>query len=260
MRWPRLVPALLLSACAASHGIGPDGGLELDGPGRGPCTTARGAEICDTPECPDDRCLCTVGFDRPDGASGFCAISNVIGSMTACSLESDCGGAGLCPQYVGERPVFDVAGPCVSEAVCAEIREAGYPTVCRYGDGSLFDTGVRRVEDCPPGFAGVVCGSGCAPCDGAAQCYGPSEHSGLGVCHPVGSWLGEGRCARDPPTRDPTRLRCQSPTEACLFLRAPRDEHWDRDTWGFCKATETCTELAAARPDRFECVPTIASP
>ena len=254
MRAPRLGLALLLSACTASH-VGIDGGLS------GPCTTARGAEICDTPECPDDRCLCTVVFDRPDEASGFCAISNVISSMTVCSFESGCGGSGLCPQYVGDRPVFDVAGPCVSEAVCAEIREAAYPTVCRYGDGSLFDTGARRVEECPPGFAGIACGPGCAPCDGAAQCFGPSEHSGLGVCHVVGSWLGEARCAREPPSSpDPTRLRCQSPTEACLFLLAPRDEHSERDTWGFCLASETCTGLAAARPDRFECLPAIGSP
>ena len=252
-----LALAFLLSACAASHGIGADAGPDgqpADGPARDPCTTERGAEICGTLECPVERCWCVGGWTgAPPDALDFCEIGEGGGCAPAMGCTT---GLGLClDQLVDPRSWF--LGACVSEAVCAELIYRGYPLGCRYGDGTLFETGVIRIEECPSGFDGIACGPACAPCDGGAACLGPSEHSGLGICH-VGSFVPEGRCARTD-----TRRSCETPGDACLVLLAPRDEVFIRrryENLGFCMATETCTELAAARPDRFECVPAIASP
>ena len=257
MRAPRLGLALafLLSACAASHVIGGDAGPDgqpADGPARDPCTTERGAEICDTLECPLERCWCAGGWTgAPPDVPSFCAIGDACVPALGCTA-----GRGLCLDQLVDPPSW-FFGVCVSEAVCAEILYRGYPLGCRYGDGTLFETGVLRSEECPSGFDGIACGPACAPCDGGATCLGPSEHSGLGICH-AGSFVTEGRCSRTDP-----RTSCETSGDACLFLLAPRDEVFIRrrhDNLCFCMAPETCGELAAARPERFECLTAIASP
>lgn len=247
-RWLAALSSVAFAACAASHGRHDGGRADtVDGPlDGGPpgseCTTPRGAEICDTPECPRDRCWCTIGVPEREA---YCAL----GRSEACAYAGGCV-RGLC---VTDPDTWLPAGYCASEATCHELRDNDYPLICRYVDGTAFATGVLRSEVCPAGFEGIACGPACAPCASGEHCLGPSEQSGLGVCYLPGSNPPrDHRCSLSGIPGDP---RCSDPADACLVLRAERDEAWDYDIWGFCMEPSVCAALAAARPDRFECHP-----
>ncbi len=251
-RWVAAISCVLLAACAASHGRHADGGSTggTDGgrdgaPPAGTCTSPRGAEICDTPECPfeDDEESCAACLGWPDQPGGFCAIEPLEG----CAYSGGCL-HGLCVTNPEGRLE---GGLCASAAACHELHDRGDPLICRYVDGTAFATGLLRSESCPAGFEGVACGPACAPCASGEHCLGPSEQSGLGVCYLPGSNpTRDHRCSLRGESHDP---RCADPADACLVLRAERDEAWDYDIWGFCMEPTVCEALAAARPDRFEC-------
>ncbi|MBX7192185.1 MAG: hypothetical protein K1X94_09015 [Sandaracinaceae bacterium] len=128
--------------------------------------------------------------------------------------------------------------------VCATLRDFEDTRRCHYLDGTPFITGDIPPTPCPGAARGIACGPGCGECDVGFECFGTSEHSGVGHC---------GLAEQSPPrpacgTVGDTTLTCEG-ARRCLRFVAPSDV----EPFGSCLDATTCARLEEVMPERFRC-------
>lgn len=205
------------------------------------CENEHGAFECNTEECP--RAICTTCFPAQSGPGLAFCMDGLGGTEGAhvCSLAGPCVDGRLCATGAGSLPP---SGVCAVPEVCATLRDFENTRRCHYLDGTPFITGDIPPTPCPGAARGIACGPGCGECDVGFECFGTSEHSGVGHC---------GLAEQSPPrpacgTVGDTTLTCEG-ARRCLRFVAPSDV----EPFGSCLDATTCARLEELMPERFRC-------
>jgi hypothetical protein len=265
MRASKLLVVALVAGCYQQHTVdsidagvdagsdageidlGTDAGPGFDAAGLPPACLGDDVTVgaCATSECGIEHCSCLL--ESPSG--GVCAWTVGVGAPP-CRVETGCLSDGLCADFGAlSRGDEFTHGMCASQLACAHLLANGSDVRCLYQDGSFFGGGTVPVDECAPGFIGILCGPSCGACDEGSACFGVSERSGIGLCLRADVLDAPNRCGLNG--RSQPRALCLV-GERCLRFNI-NDGVPPGDLSGLCIESTSCELIASTHPERFEC-------